>query len=100
MLRSSELSTIYHQRRRVMRGSLGMRSIRLIPCMCLVFIFVATTAFAQFDSATVLGTIRDANGGALPGATITLKNTATGIAVTTQSDANGDYQFPNVRIGI
>src|SRR4029450_11490711 len=27
------------------------------------------------------------------------KNLATGIAVTTQSDANGDCQFPNVRIG-
>jgi hypothetical protein len=56
-------------------------------------------AFAQFDSATLLGSIRDSKGASLPGATMTLKNIATGISVTTQSDSNGDYQFPNVRIG-
>jgi len=32
---------------------------------------------AQFDSATVLGTVRDSSGAAMPGASVTLKNTAT-----------------------
>ncbi|HKQ78279.1 MAG TPA: TonB-dependent receptor [Blastocatellia bacterium] len=82
-----------------MKITIGGKFVRLIPFLCLVFISVANTALAQFDSATVLGTIRDSNGAALTGATITLKNIATGIAVTTQSDSNGDFQFPNVRIG-
>ncbi|HKE05406.1 MAG TPA: TonB-dependent receptor, partial [Blastocatellia bacterium] len=82
-----------------MRITIGREFARLIPFLCLLFISAANTALAQFDSATVLGTIRDSNGAALTGATITLKNIATGIAVTTQSDANGDFQFPNVRIG-
>src|SRR5262245_32745271 len=82
-----------------MKGAIGREFARLIPFLCLLFISTANTALAQFDSATVLGTIRDSNGAALNGATITLKNIATGIAVTTQSDANGDFQFPNVRIG-
>ncbi len=59
----------------------------------------AHTVYAQFDSATVLGTIRDTNGAAIASATVTLRNMATGITVTTQSDGNGDFQFLNVRIG-
>ncbi len=35
----------------------------------------------------------------MPGVTITLKNNATGIAATANTDGNGDYQFPNVKIG-
>ena len=57
------------------------------------------SAYAQFDSATVLGTLRDQSGAALPSATVRLKNNETGITLTTQSDSNGDYQFPNVKIG-
>lgn len=64
----------------------------------LIFLFL-TNASAQFDTATVLGSVRDANGAALQGANITLKNVATSITNTTTSDSNGDYQFTNVKIG-
>ena len=57
-------------------------------------------AYAQFDSATVLGTVRDANGAVIAGAKVTVKNTATGIVTTALTDANGDYLFPTVRIGV
>ena len=73
-------------------------SISLLLFMSLLVLF-SLPAQAQFDSATVLGTIRDSSGAALPGVTITLKNSATGIAATAQTDGNGDYQFPNVKIG-
>lgn len=56
-------------------------------------------AFAQFDTATVLGTVKDSNGAALPGVTVTLKNVDTGIAVNVQSDGDGNFQLTNVRIG-
>ena len=57
------------------------------------------TAFAQFETATVLGSVRDANKAAVQNATVTLKNIATDIAQTAKSDENGDYQFVNVKIG-
>lgn len=56
-------------------------------------------AFAQSETATVLGTVRDANGAAVTGATVTLKNIGTSISATTTTDANGDYIFSNTRIG-
>ena len=56
-------------------------------------------ASAQFETAVVLGTVQDSTGAAVPGATITLTNTETGITTSTQTDENGNYQFLNVRIG-
>ena len=56
-------------------------------------------AFAQFDTSTVLGAVKDSSGAVVPGATVTLKNTATGITATAVTDADGAYQFLNVRVG-
>ena len=49
-------------------------------------------AFAQFDAATVLGTVRDSSGAVVPGATVTLKNAATGITATAVTDEHGNYR--------
>lgn len=74
------------------------QAVLLLYCFCLAAL-LSVTALAQFDSATVLGTIRDANGSAIAGAKVSLKNIATEITVIAQTDANGDYLFPNVKIG-
>lgn len=54
---------------------------------------------AQYDTATVLGTVADQSGAAVPNAKITLLNTQTGVSVTTSTDESGNYQFLNQRIG-
>lgn len=54
---------------------------------------------AQYDTATVLGTVSDPTGAAVPNAKITLLNTQTGVAVTQATDESGNYQFLNQRIG-
>ena len=56
-------------------------------------------AFAQFDTSTVLGAVKDSSGAVVPGATVTLKNNATGITATAVTDTDGAYQFLNVRVG-
>jgi hypothetical protein len=63
------------------------------------FCLFSYTAFAQFETATVLGSVRDANEAAVQNATVVLKNIGTDIAQTTTTDENGDYQFVNVKIG-
>ena len=65
-----------------------------------VFVVIySASVVAQFDSATVLGTVHDATGAALPQVTIRLKNAETGGNFTVQTDSNGDFLFPNVKIG-
>jgi len=65
----------------------------------LAVLMLAPTAYAQFDTATVLGTVTDTSGAAVPRATVTLKNLATGITAMAQTDEGGNYQFLNVKIG-
>ncbi|CAN5486086.1 hypothetical protein BH10ACI2_BH10ACI2_15550 [soil metagenome] len=64
-----------------------------------VGMFAAASVFAQSETATVLGSVRDANGAVLQGAKVELKNVGTSISSTTMSDANGDFQFVNAKIG-
>jgi hypothetical protein len=70
-----------------------------IVALALACLALARPATAQFDSATVLGTIVDASGAAVPGATVTVKNADTGITATTVTDGQGNFQFLNVRVG-
>lgn len=72
---------------------------RYIWALGAVLALAPLSALAQFDTAAVLGTIRDTKGGAVADAKVTIRNTATGIANQTTSDAQGDYIFPAVKIG-
>jgi len=57
------------------------------------------SAYAQFETASVLGTVRDSSGAVVAGATVTLSNRDTGKSATATTDANGNYEFFTVRIG-
>jgi hypothetical protein len=59
----------------------------------------AATAVAQVTGGSVNGTVTDANGAALPNATITLTSKATGQTLSAQSTGSGAYNFPNVAVG-
>ncbi|MEK7753205.1 MAG: TonB-dependent receptor, partial [Acidobacteriota bacterium] len=71
---------------RLMRILLG--TVALVPA-----------AFGQFDTAAVLGTVRDPSGAVIPNSKVTLENTRTGITETKQTDAAGNFEFLTVRIG-
>jgi hypothetical protein len=71
---------------------------RIFTCLTLL-VLVVPSAFAQFDTATVVGTVKDNTNAVVPGATVTLMNTETGIAVVKVSDANGNFEFMTVRVG-
>ncbi len=58
-----------------------------------------TTAPAQDYRARVQGSVADESGGALPGATVTLRNDATGVAVTRTTNGEGRYVFDFVDPG-
>lgn len=64
------------------------------------WIGAAAIAAAQAISVSqVQGTVVDATGAALPGVTITLTQTATGLVRTTTSDAEGRYLFQALPVG-
>ena len=60
----------------------------------------AATARAQFDTASVVGTVRDQSGASIPGAKVTLTSTETSISLTRTTATDGNYEFVTVRPGI
>ena len=71
--------------------------IAVLAAACLIA--AALPSFAQFDTATVVGTVKDNTGGVVPGATVTLTNIDTGVATVRVTEANGSFEFMTVRIG-
>src|SRR3974390_3172019 len=51
------------------------------------------------QTAQINGTVRDATGAAIPGASVKATQTATGVARTTASGADGGYVLPNMPVG-
>jgi len=70
-------------------------------CFRIVLLMVlgALNGYGQFDSAELLGLIKDGSGAVLVQTTVTLLNESTGISATTVSDSFGNYHFLNVRAG-
>src|SRR5262245_52954163 len=81
-----------------------MSSKVLSICVVLVtavFLCSGTTAtlFGQAQDGNLVGSILDTSGAAIPNAMVEATNTATGIKVTTTSDATGFYRFNNLLVG-
>ncbi|HKE29429.1 MAG TPA: TonB-dependent receptor [Bryobacteraceae bacterium] len=74
------------------------RRFRSVGFLCLCAVSAASL-FAQFESGTVLGTVHDASGALVSGATVTLLNVKTGFSLRAVSDGKGDYEFVNQRLG-
>ena len=72
---------------------------RHVPLLTLLVVCLASPALAQFETATVVGTVRDASGGIVADTKVTLTNTQTGVSVERMSDANGSFEFFTVQVG-
>jgi hypothetical protein len=64
-----------------------------------LFVVFAICARAQFDTATVLGTVTDPSGAVVPHCQVALHNTATGALATVATDDRGEFRFIDVSIG-
>src|ERR1700677_1446475 len=73
--------------------------VTLCTAIMALFALAVVPAKAQFDSASVLGTVKDPSGAAIGSASVTLLSPAKGVQSIRQTDANGDYEFTNVQPG-
>jgi hypothetical protein len=71
-----------------------------LVCFVLSIAMLCVPAFAQYENGSVVGTIRDATGAPIPNADITVLNTATGVSVATKTNGEGDYDVPQLRVGV
>jgi hypothetical protein len=82
----------------------AFREFILIPigflfATLLIILLITCSAFGQAGSGRIAGSVKDATRAVIPGSSVTLLNTATGVTQTTNSNAEGVFNFPVVSIG-
>ena len=79
-----------------------MKSLLRPAMRAIVFAVMITITFAlhaQSTTGTIFGTVTDATGAAIPGATITLTETRTNVAQNSVADARGEFTYAIVNPG-
>jgi outer membrane receptor protein involved in Fe transport len=74
-------------------------SIKKIAFFAITLFCFATAGIAQTETARISGSVSDANGAALSGATITIKSLATGREVKTVAGDDGSYSVLSLQPG-
>ncbi len=62
-------------------------------------LLAATSAFGQYTTARLSGTVQDNTGAAVPGASVTVEQTGTGYRQQVKAGAAGEYLFPSLPVG-
>src|SRR6266478_5165372 len=81
-----------------MRSNRFFSAPRLVAAI--LFFFTCTYLQAQYENGSLVGTIRDTSGAAVPGAAVTITNNATAVTAKTTTNGDGDYELPSVHVGV
>ena len=79
-----------------------LHAVRLSPALVLLSllaVLMSTSAFAQYTTARLTGSVQDKSGAAIPGATVTIEQPETGYKQAARTGAGGEYQFPSLPVG-
>jgi hypothetical protein len=77
-----------------------MRNLVVFTLALLLLAVSVQNGFAQANNGTVGGVVQDSTSALIPGVTVTLTNTQTGIVDTRLTNESGAYNFPSVPPGI
>ena len=75
------------------------KSIRSAICLLILFALASVNVLAQTSTSRITGTVTDATGAVVPGATVTVKNEATGTTQTQLTTDAGLYAFNSLPVG-
>lgn len=75
------------------------RTISRALCLAATFVLTASPLSAQTATSRITGTVNDASGAVVAGATVTAKNEATGITQTQVTTDSGLFAFPSLPVG-
>src|ERR1035441_3519610 len=71
---------------------------RISLLLMLGLVLLSTVAYSQ-ETASIVGTVTDQTGAAVPGAKITITNMDTGIVRSSTSNSTGSYNAPELAVG-
>jgi len=76
-----------------------LRELTAAACLAVLLGLLPTTAAAQVLYGSMTGTVTDSSGAAIPGATVSIKDEQTGLALSAVTDSTGTYTIRNVTGG-
>ena len=74
-----------------------MKYLRSMCALCALVLIFSTVGFAQAVSASLVGTITDVTGAAVPDSKVTITEVNTGVSRAGQTNDSGNYTFSNLR---
>src|SRR5881396_839699 len=72
---------------------------RFVTAIVAIIALGTSLSFAQTSTATILGTVKDTSGALVPGVSITVKHTESGLTRTVVSGERGAYSMPLLPVG-
>ncbi len=72
---------------------------RALTAVLFSIVLLAGSSFAQTDTSSITGAVTDAQGAAVAGATVTINNPDRAFSRTTQTSAEGNYNFSGIPPG-
>ena len=75
------------------------RLVRVLLAVAMLVSSLTASALAQGLTGQISGTVTDAGGGVMPGATVSIKNAGTNQAREAITGADGAFQFPDLLAG-
>src|SRR5437667_12267131 len=84
---------------RVCRSRRRAPQLLALPLMLVWALMAASPVAAQGTGGAIIGTIKDAQGGVLPGVSLTVRNVETGVARTVVTEGDGTYRFAGLPPG-
>src|SRR2546430_823529 len=76
----------------------AIRSMQML-ILASILLLTAVAAMAQATTGTLKGTVADANGAVVAGATVTIKSDATGAIATSTTSGDGTFEATNLLPG-
>jgi hypothetical protein len=92
---AQRLSDLKANRPRILGRAKPIRTHNVLYLVALL-LFLPSMVFAQADTGTLTGTVKDTSGSSVPDAMVTVRNTATGATRVVQSGSDGVYTFPGL----
>lgn len=75
------------------------KQLRLLTFLGMLIFLSASSVFAQSTTASISGTVVDEQQSVIPSATVTVRNTETGLTRNVQTNSEGRFQVVNLPVG-
>src|SRR5262245_44118010 len=99
LIESRTRTSTFCRRRRVEMNGMRSTSLKFFVIALAIIWAVATPAYSQLSSGTVLGTVSDGTGAVIPGVSVTASNSAIGLNRSVITNESGNYRVDQLPLG-